>query len=117
MTSTYPRPAIIPLKNPTATTSIFLAELMQKVLPQETAEEGYRRGYADGFIVAVNYMHDWPSHLGRDQLLDRLLEFRPSQLGMEQLLDRMFDFWQEDLMPWRNGDCTREVPPPDLTIP
>jgi hypothetical protein len=76
---------------------------MKKELPPETAEEGYRRGYADGFIVAVNYLHDWPSHLHRDQLLDRLLELRPRQLGMEQLLDRMFDFWRQDLMRWRNG--------------
>jgi hypothetical protein len=60
-------------------------------------EEKYRWGFADGFIVAVNYMVN-----------------RPSRLSMEELLDRMTQIWEGDLAEWKNGDCSQEILPPEL---
>jgi hypothetical protein len=60
-------------------------------------EEKYRWGFADGFIVAVNYMAN-----------------RPSKLSMEQLLDRMSQFWERDLADWKSGDHSQEILPPEL---
>jgi hypothetical protein len=75
-----------------------IVEEQQGVGATEPAEEEkYRWGFADGFIVAVNYMAN-----------------RPSKLSMEKLLDRMSQFWEGELAEWKDGDCSQEILPPEL---
>lgn len=59
---------------------LSLRDLMS--LPAETGEEGYKRGYRDGFIAAQQSVYD--------------LWF----LGKERSADILFNFWQRELWQW-----------------
>lgn len=64
----------------------------------ESAEEAYRRGYADGWIKALDAMHD--AMFG---------EHAPRQAAY----DRLWTFWEHTLSAWRRGDCSKTVFPPE----
>ncbi len=65
--------------------------------PEESAEAAYRRGYADGYLVAVNDMAT-----------------RPHRLSMMHLLEEQIWFWETALCRWQGGDCAEKVPPPQF---
>jgi hypothetical protein len=67
-------------------------------LPRETVEGAYRRGYAAGYMVAINDMAN-----------------KPHRLSMMHLLEEMLWFWETDLLKWQSGDCTDRVLPPQFT--
>lgn len=81
-----------------------LAQEWQRKLqenPEEVLEAEYRRGYCDGFVQAVNAMADLFAH----------------RLSRQRVIDCLYDFWEQDLMDWRQGDCTREIWPPEPKCP
>jgi hypothetical protein len=61
------------------------------------AEDGYRRGYRDGWIQGVGAMSDL--------MADR-------QLPWEAVYDICWHHWQTTLLPWLVRDCSRMALPP-----
>jgi hypothetical protein len=61
------------------------------------AEDGYRRGYRDGWIQGVGAMSDL--------MTDR-------QLPREAAYDICWHHWQTTLLPWLVSDCSRMALPP-----
>ena len=77
-------------------------ELLAKDLPPETAEEAYRRGYRDGFIVAVQAFYD--------SLTAGRLPSERATVVMEALAN----FHDEVLLEWQRDDRSEVVPPPQF---
>ena len=66
-----------------------LADLL--ALPTETGEQGYRRGYCDGFIAALQAV-----------------------AGSRPVNAKLWDFWQNELIDWQKRADTKpgmELPP------
>ena len=64
---------------------------------EETATEAdYRRGYADGYITA--------------------LQDYAGGLENEDIPDELFDFWQADLTTWALGDASKRIEPPTFGL-
>lgn len=63
--------------------------------PSEVAQEReYRRGYCDGWLGCMSAALD---------------------LGLaEQASDKLASHWDGPLVQWQQGDCSREVPPPEM---
>lgn len=74
---------------------VSAADLMTQEFPLETAEESYRRGFRDGYGSALS---DCPSTRQTRRTLAAML--------------RHFD---SPLWDWVHGDCSCELPPPQLT--
>lgn len=77
-------------------------ELMAANLPPETAEEAYRRGYRDGYIVALGDFYAALRH-GRRQVSQRA----------EKTMDALCSFYDHALFAWQDGDTTKRELPPD----
>lgn len=63
-------------------------------LSEVAQEREYRRGYCDGWAECMNAALD---------------------LGLsEQASDKLASHWDGPLVQWQQGDCSREVPPPEM---
>lgn len=64
---------------------------------KEQLEENYRRAYRDGWVQAIGAM--W------DLMFER-------RLSRQAAFDACYDVWQNELLEWEHGDCSRmELPP------
>lgn len=81
-------------------TTISAADLLKAEFPlaEEEMERNYRRGYADGWVEAVNAITD----LFDGEVADRISE-------------RLYNHWTRRLMPWLcETHCDSEASPPAL---
>lgn len=67
--------------------------MTSQTLDATATEADYRRGYADGYIMALQDYAGW------------LDEDTPNEL---------FDFWQHDLTTWALGDASKRIEPPSF---
>lgn len=67
-----------------------------QTLGATATEADYRRGYADGYIVA--------------------LQDYAGGLLNEDIPDELFDFWQADLTTWARGDASKRIEPPTFGL-
>lgn len=78
---------------------IFTLADAYKEREPESAEAAYRRGYCDGWIQAVEAMHDL--------MFDR-------RLSRQAAYEQAWDHWQGALAKWRHGDTSAVVWPPAI---
>lgn len=65
----------------------------------ELPEHAYRRGYHDGWVMAIDALHDL------------MFQERHSR---QRAYDLAWEHWEGPLLDWLHGDCTCEVWPPRI---
>ena len=78
-----------------------LERALANIPREELGEHEYRRGYADGYIVAVEAMHDL--------MFDR-------GLSRQAAYDKQWQHWHGALLSWVSGDCSEVVSPPEVEL-
>ena len=74
-------------------------ELMKTKFPPEKPEHSYRRGYHDGWVQAIDALHD--------------LMFRDG-LSRQAAYDAAWDHGERELAEWVKADCDKETWPPPI---
>lgn len=79
------------------TLKLVVSAKNENILTNEEREREYRRGFRDGWVIAIDANYD--------------LMFK-SKMTREAAYNKLWNHWEKGLWDWLHGDCSAMIMPP-----